>query len=97
MIAALLWLFNTVVFLYIMVIVVLVLMSWLTAFKVVDPQAPLVSRVDGAVIAMTNPVINPVRRIIPSFGRVDISPIIVVLLLEFVRRLVNSLLASAPG
>jgi YggT family protein len=77
-----------------MVIIVLVLMSWLTAFKVVDPQSPLVSRVDGAVFALTNPVINPVRRIIPTIGGLDISPIIVVLLLEFFRRLVNALVAG---
>jgi YggT family protein len=91
MIVALLWLFNTVVTLYIWVILAMVIMSWLTAFNVVNARNPFVAQVDHALQALTNPVMGPVRRIIPAIGGLDISPIVVVLLLGFVQRLVNSL------
>src|SRR5579871_798123 len=91
MIVPLLWLFNTVITLYIWVILAWVIMSWLTAFHVVNPHNPFVAQVDRALFALTNPVMAPVKRIIPSLGGLDISPIIVVLLLEFIRRVVNSL------
>jgi YggT family protein len=91
MIIPLLWLFNTLITLYIWVIIAMVIMSWLTAFNVLNPRSPFVAQVDRALYAITNPVMGPVRRIIPSIGGLDISPIIVVLLLGFIQRLVNSL------
>ena len=52
------------------------------------------AQVDRALYALTNPVFGPVRRIIPSIGGLDISPIIVLLLLEAIQRLVNSWVLS---
>src|ERR1700722_324996 len=89
MIIPLLWLFNTLITLYIWVIIAMVIMSWLTAFNVLNPRSPFVAQVDRALYAITNPVMGPVRRIIPSIGGLDISPIIVLLLLEAIQRLVN--------
>jgi YggT family protein len=98
MIPALLWLFNTVVFIYIAILVALVIMSWLTAFKVVDPQNAVVDQVDRGLFGVTNPLLNPVRRIVPSVAGLDLSPIIVILLLAFLRILVNDLVpADALG
>jgi YggT family protein len=99
MISSLLWLFNAVMILYMLVIIAMVVMTWLTAFKAADPQTLVVARIDRALFALTNPVMNPVRRVIPSIGGVDLSPVIVLLLLEFFRRLINSLLAigAAPA
>lgn len=94
MISALLWLFDTVVFLYIAVILAMVVMSWLTAFNVVDPHRPFVAQVDRGLYAVTNPLVNPVRRIIPSVGGLDFSPIVVVLLLAFLKVLVDTLTAG---
>jgi YggT family protein len=91
MIIPLLWLFNTLITLFIWVIIVMVIMSWLTAFNVLNPRSPFVNQLDRALFAITNPVMGPVRRLIPSIGGLDISPIIVVLLLEFIRRVVNNL------
>ena len=94
MIPTLLWLFNTLIDLYIWVIIAMVIMSWLTAFNVLNPRSPFVAQVDRALYAITNPVFGPVRRIIPSIGGLDISPIIVLLLLEALQRLVNSWVLS---
>ena len=94
MIPTLLWLFNTLIDLYIWVIIAMVIMSWLTAFNVLNPRSPFVAQIDRALYALTNPVFGPVRRVIPSIGGLDISPIIVLLLLEALQRLVNSWVLS---
>ena len=95
MIGALLWLFNMVVLLYILAIFAVLVLSWLIAFKVIDAQRPLVRRVTQGLFAVTNPVLNPLRRIIPSIGGLDFSPIVAMLLLEFVRRVVDSLVVTS--
>ncbi len=69
MVGALLWLFNTVVLLYILAIFVVLVVSWLAAFKVIDPQQPFVARVMQGLFALTNPVLNPLRRAIPVHRR----------------------------
>ena len=71
MIPTLLWLFNTLIDLYIWVIIAMVIMSWLTAFNVLNPRSPFVAQIDRALYALTNPVFGPVRRIIPSIGVPD--------------------------
>ena len=90
MIAALLWLFNTVILLYIVVLLVLMILSWLIAFKAINAEEPLAAQVNRGLIVLT----NPVRRIVPTIGGLDFSPIIVALLLEFLRRLVDNLVAT---
>jgi YggT family protein len=97
MISALSWLFNTVMILYILTLIALVIMSWLTAYRVVDAHNPPVERVDRALIALTDPALNPLRRLIPAIGGLDFSPIVLILLLEFARRLGDALLAAASG
>ena len=89
MIPTLLWLFNTLIDLYIWVIIAMVIMSWLTAFNVLNPRSPFVAQIDRALYALTNPVFGPVRRIIPSIGGLDISPIIVLLLLRAIQMFVD--------
>ena len=95
MIGALLWLFNMLLLLYILAIFAVLVMSWLIAFKVVDAQRPMAARVTQGLFAVTNPVLNPLRRIIPSIGGLDFSPIVAMLLLEFVRRVVDSLVVTS--
>ncbi len=97
MISALSWLFNTLLILYILALAALVIMSWLTAYRVVDAHNPPVERVDRALIALTDPALNPLRRLIPAIGGLDFSPIVLILLLEFARRLGDALLAAASG
>jgi YggT family protein len=97
MLDALHWLFNTLVILYLFVLVGLVIMSWLAAYKVIDAHNPPIERVDRALIALTNPALNPVRRLIPPIGGLDFSPVVLILALEFLRRLVNAFLLAGGG
>ena len=97
MISALSWLFNTLVILYILALAGLVIMSWLTAYRVVDAHNPPVEQVGRALVALTDPPLNQLRRLIPAIGGLDFSPIVLILLLEFARRLGDALLAAASG
>ena len=91
MIDAALWLFNSVIDLYITVVFVTVIMSWLTGFNIVNPRSPIVMQIDRILYALTDPALRPIRRILPSLGGLDLSPIVLFLILGFVRRLVDNL------
>ena len=94
MVVALLWLFNTVVQLLIFLIFAVVIMSWLVAFRVVNPHNQFVSQVDRGLRALTNPILGPIRRLIPAIGGFDISPVVAVLLLGFIQQLVNRMVVA---
>jgi YggT family protein len=96
MIGALLWLFNTLIGLYIFVIIAWIVLSWLVALNVVNTSNPFVGQVDRALDALTAPVLRPIRRVIPVVGGFDFSALILVILLGFIQRLVNNLLLGSP-
>ena len=91
MIYAALWLFDSVIDLYIFVVFVAVIMSWLTSFNIVNPRSPIVMQIERILYALTDPALRPIRRVIPSIGGLDLSPIVLFLLLGFIRRLVDNL------
>ena len=91
MIDAALWLFNSIIGLYIFIVFLAVIMSWLTAFNIVNPRSPIVMQIDRILYALTDPALRPIRRVIPSLGGLDVSPIILFLILGFIQRLVNNL------
>jgi YggT family protein len=74
--------------LYIWVIIISVIMSWLMAFGVVNPHNPFVRQVWQAVNALTEPLLGPIRRLLPNLSGLDISPIILWLALIFVKEVV---------
>jgi len=82
-------LFNAVVELYIWCLIVWVILSWLVAFNVVNPRNRFVSLVGDFLDRITEPVLRPIRRILPNLGGIDISPIILILLIYFIRDFVN--------
>ena len=88
---ALLWLFNTIIQLYIYILVASAVLSWLVAFNVVNVRNPIVSQIGEFLYQVTEPVLRPIRRILPNLGGVDISPVILILLLLFVQKLVTDL------
>jgi YggT family protein len=89
---ALLYLFNALISLLIFVVIINAVVSWLVAFDVVNVRNPTVYRILRALDAFTEPMLRPIRRILPNLGGVDISPIIFLLLLQALRILVNGLL-----
>jgi YggT family protein len=91
---ALVWLVNTVIQLMIWSIIISAILSWLFAFDVINHRNRFVSQVAAFFDAVTRPLLEPFRRIIPPLGGIDISPIVVLLLLNFARILFNN---SAAG
>lgn len=72
--------------LLVLAIIVSAIMSWLVAFDVINLRNQFVYSVSRFLDAVTRPILAPVQRIIPPLGGVDISPIIVLLVIEGVRR-----------
>ena len=92
---ALLWLFDTLVGLYIVIIIAAVVVSWLVAFGVLNTYNPLARSLIRALDALTEPAFRSIRRIIPPLGGLDLSPMIVLLILYFVRMVVDGYAARA--
>jgi len=86
---AFIWLFDTVVQLYIYVLIASAVLSWLVAFNVVNVRNPIVSQIGEVLYRLTEPVLRPIRNLLPNLGGVDISPVILILLLLFVQRLIT--------
>lgn len=77
------------------VIFVQVILSWLLAFNVVNRHGPVVSGLIRGLSQITEPVYRPIRRILPDFGALDLAPLVVLLIVSFLRtRALPILMAS---
>ena len=68
-------------------------LSWLVAFKVLNTQNRFVFSVLDVTYKLTDPALNKIRRFIPNFGSIDISPIILILILMFLRNIIFEIFA----
>jgi YggT family protein len=71
--------------LYFYVVLAAVIMSWLTAFNVINSRNQFVGQVGYALHRLTEPLLGPIRRYLPDLGGLDISPIVLLLAMQFVR------------
>ena len=74
--------------LYIWVIIASAILSWLIAFNVVNTQNRFVYTIADMLYRVTEPALRPIRSILPNLGGIDISPVILILLLLFIRDVV---------
>ena len=84
---------DSIINIYIWLIIINAVLSWLVAFNILNTQNRFVFTVLNATHQLTDPVLNKIRRLIPNLGTIDISPIILILLLIFIRNLFFELLA----
>ena len=77
--AVIAYIFNAVTQLYIIVIFVAVILSWLIAFNVINRHNQFVNAVWQTCYALTEPALRPIRNMLPSLGGIDISPIILLI------------------
>lgn len=84
---AFLRLVDTVIYIYIWLLIAQAVLSWLVAFGIVNRHNRVVAMVGDFLWRITEPVLRPIRRVLPDLGGIDISPVIVILLLVFVRNL----------
>ena len=73
------------IWLMILAIIVSAILSWLVAFNVINLRNPFVYGLARFLDAVSAPVLRPAQKIIPPLGGVDISPIVVILVLQGVR------------
>jgi YggT family protein len=91
---SLLWLIDTVIMLYVYLLIASAILSWLVAFNVVNWRNDVVRAIWDFLYRVTEPALRPIRRFLPNLGGIDISPIILILLLLFVRNLIQELFVS---
>jgi YggT family protein len=84
---AFLHLVNTVISIYIWLLIAQAVLSWLVAFGVVNRYNRVVATIGDFLWRITEPLLRPIRRVIPDLGGIDISPVILILLLWFLRDL----------
>jgi YggT family protein len=91
MIGAVFWLVSELIHLYILAIIIAVVISMLISFGVINAHSRFVYTIADFLNRLTEPVLAPIRRFLPDLGGIDISPLIAILLLEFLDRLLASL------
>ncbi|MDT7935189.1 MAG: YggT family protein [Sphingomonadaceae bacterium] len=71
------------------------IISWLIAFNVISLRSDGVRQIAYGLERLTDPLLRPIRRVLPNFGGVDISPLVLILLIQALKLLVPALLADA--
>ena len=75
--------------LYIWLLIASAILSWLIAFNVVNTRNQFVAAVAEFLYRITEPVLAPIRNMMPNFGGLDISPIIVILIILLIERVIT--------
>lgn len=91
---AFLWLFDTVISIYIWLVIGQIAMSWLIQFGIINARQPFVMQVGEFLYRVTEPVLGPIRRRLPNLGGIDISPMLLIIGLMFIRMLGHELAFS---
>ena len=88
-------LFDNIISLYIWILIINAIISWLVAFNVLNTGNRFVYSVLEVSYKLTSPALNFIRRYLPNLGSIDISPVILILGLMFLRNFVFEMFA--PG
>ncbi len=81
--------------LYWWILIAAAIFSWLYAFNVVNPRNQVVGMIGQFLYRATEPALRPIRRFLPDLGGIDISPIILLLIIFFLRQLLWTTIAPA--
>ena len=92
---SLLILFDNVVSLYIWILIINAIISWLVAFNVLNTSNRFVYSILDISYKLTDPPLNYIRRFLPNLGSIDISPIVLILGLMFLRNLIFEMFAPS--
>lgn len=80
-------LIDTVIWIFTWVLIINIALGWLTQFNIVNPRQPFVRGLGEITYRVTEPALRPIRRYMPNLGGIDLSPIVLILLLQFARNL----------
>ena len=88
-------LFDNIISIYIWIVIINAVLSWLVAFNVLNTQNRFVFTVLDTTYKLTDPALGKIRRFIPTFCSIDISPVILILLLIFLRNIIFEIFAPS--
>lgn len=97
LIIPLLELLRTIIQLYIWVFIASVVLSWLISFQIINTYNRFVAVIGEALYRLTEPMLAPIRRIVPRVGGFDFSPMIAILILVFIQNVVSRLVLKFIG
>ena len=89
------YLLDSIITIYLWVIIINAILSWLVAFNILNTQNRFVFSILDTTYKLTDPVLNKIRRFVPAFGSIDISPVILILGLIFFRNIVFEFFAPS--
>jgi YggT family protein len=87
-----LWLIDTIITLFIWLLIASAVLSWLIAFNVVNMRNQFVAAIADFLYRVTEPALRPIRSVLPNLGGIDISPVILIIGLLFLQRILYWLL-----
>ena len=88
-------LLDSIITIYLWIIITNAILSWLVAFNILNTQNRFVFSILDTTYKMTDPALSKIRRFIPTFGSIDISPIILILFLMFLRNIIFEIFAPS--
>ncbi len=88
-------LLDSIITIYLWIIIINAILSWLVAFNILNTQNRFVFSILDTTYKLTDPALSKIRRFIPMFGSIDISPVILILFLMFLRNIIFEIFA--PG
>lgn len=86
---------STLLTLYVYVLIAAAVLSWLIAFNVVNTRHGAVAMIAEFLYRITEPVLAPIRRMMPNLGAIDISPVVLILIIIFIQSVILPNLARA--
>ncbi|MDB5541852.1 MAG: YggT family protein [Devosia sp.] len=95
MIYALLQTLNLILNLIWWVFLIMIIMSWLISFNVINTRNQFVASVWRVLNQITDPILKPIRRVVPPMGGLDLSPLIVFIIIFFLQSLIGYYAARA--
>ncbi len=85
---AVITLIDAILQIYTWILIIYVIMTWLVQFNVMNMRNQFVAMIGNVLHRLTDPVLRPIRKIMPNLGGLDISPVVLLLLLFFIRNLI---------
>ncbi|QXM23544.1 YggT family protein [Elioraea tepida] len=92
---ALLWLIDTVLSLYTWAVIIAVILSLLATFGILDTRNRIVWALGDFFERLTEPALRPIRRVLPNLGGIDLSPLVLILLLQAAQIFLKTTIAPA--
>jgi len=80
------WLTYNLLNIYWYIILATVVISWLRSFNIINSGNPTVHQIETVLFTLTEPILGPIRRVLPSLGGLDFSPVVVLFLISFLQQ-----------